>query len=142
MNQGQTAAATFLKSLPGVTVRPEFGTEVFFVDNARFAAVSARGLVLHLPPSELLAALKAGIAKPFVSVGAMGKNGWVELKPAGVDRVALESLLIASCNAARNAHRRVMPKHPPAARRVRLSTQTHSSPTRRSNRMKKPTEVA
>ncbi len=142
MSQAQTFAATYLKSLPGVTARPEFGTETFFVDNARFAAVSPRGLVLHLPPSELLAALKAGIAKPFVSVGAMGKNGWVELKTAGVDRIALESLLIAACNTARNAHRRVIPKHPPAARRVRLTAQLHSSSIRRNSRMKKPTEVA
>lgn len=115
------AAATFLKGLPGVAARPEYGTEAFFVGNARFAALSPRGLVLHLPPSELLAALKAGIAKPFVSVGAMGKSGWVELRTAGVDRMALESLLTASCNAARHAHRRAMLKHPSAARRVRTA---------------------
>ncbi len=124
MSQNSNAAAAFLKTLPGVTVRPEFGTEAFFVGQARFAASSPRGVVLHLPPSELLTALKAGIAKPFVSVGAMGKNGWVELKTAGVDRVALESLLIASCNAAKNTHRRVMLKHPRAARRVRLTAKS------------------
>ena len=73
---------------------------------------------------ERVVRVKAGIAKPFVSVGAMGKNGWVELKTAGVDRVALESLLIASCNAAKNTHRRVMLKHPRAARRVRLTTKS------------------
>ncbi len=124
MSQSLDAAATFLKSLPGVATRKEFGTEAFFVGNARFAAASPRGLVLHLPPSELLTALKAGLAKPFVSIGAMGKNGWVELKTAGIDRVALESLLIASCNAARSGHRRVMPKRPSAARRVRLTAKS------------------
>ena len=119
VNQSHSAVAAFLKSLPGVTARPEFGTEAYFVGNSRFAALSPRGLVIHLPPSELLTALKAGFAKPFVSVGAMGKSGWVELKTSGIDRVALESLLVASSTAARNSHRRVMPKHPAAARRVR-----------------------
>ena len=121
MNQHHSAAADFLKSLPGVTARPEFGTEAYFVGNTRFAALSPRGLVIHLPPSELLTALKAGFAKPFVSAGAMGKSGWVELKTTGIDRVALESLLVASA-AARHSHRRVMPKHPAAARRVRRTT--------------------
>jgi hypothetical protein len=68
---------------------------------------------------ELIGALRTGIARPFVSVGAMGKNGWVEVRFDRVDQEALERLIEAASAAAQHAHRRSQPKRPSAARRSR-----------------------
>ena len=114
-----TWVETRLSELPQVTCRPEFGTRTYFVGGARFAALTGNVLVTHLPPAELIAALKARIARPFVSVGAMGRNGWVELRLDGVDPDLLDRYLVAAHAAAVHAHRRTLPKRPAAARRTR-----------------------
>lgn len=110
-----------LAELPQVTARSEFGNRTFFVGGARFAALTGAVLVTHLPPADLIAALKLRIARPFVSVGAMGRNGWVELRLEGVEPEVLDRFLLAAHAAAVQAHRRTLPKRPAAARRTRVS---------------------
>ncbi|MGE0442346.1 MAG: hypothetical protein AB7L66_04135 [Gemmatimonadales bacterium] len=114
-----------LDSLPSVVKRPEFGGQAYLVGGTRFAAVSDRSLVMHLPPADLIRALRRGAARPFVSVGAMGRNGWVEILLPRADEALLEALIAASHSAAQHAHRRSLPRRPAAARRQR------NTPTKR-----------
>lgn len=114
-----------LAALPDVTRRAEFGNQTFLVGGTRFAALTGRAVVMHLPPAELIDALRRGIARPFVSAGAMGKNGWVELAVEGIEEPLLERYLLAAHSAAHQAHRRTAPRRPAGARRTRP---TRSSP--------------
>jgi len=114
-------AARILARLPGVSTRAEFGDATFLVSGVRFAALTGERVLMRLPPTELVEALRTGLAKPFVSVGAMSRNGWVELRRSGVDPVRLEELLVAAHAAARHSHRRTASRRPPRARHRRRS---------------------
>ena len=118
-----------LAALPGVTRRTEFGNDAFFVGGSRFAGVTDKGIVMHLPPAELTEVLRLGIAKPFVSVGAMGKNGWVELRIEGVAPELIERLIGAAHGSASHSHRRTPQRRPSAARHTRSRTRS-PSPTK------------
>ena len=109
----------YLATLPGVTRKTEFGGDAFFVGGTRFAGVTDKGLVIHLPPAELIDALRRGIAKPLVSVGAMGKSGWVVLRTDGIEWEMIERLVTAAHGAAHHSHRRTAPRRPSAARHTR-----------------------
>ena len=111
---------TSLGRLAGVSTRPEYGGEAYFVGAARFAAVGSRGLVLHLAPSYATAAMKLGIARPFLSVGAMQKNGWVEFTTQALAPEVAERFLLAAHQTAIQADRRRGRKRP-ARRRDRKS---------------------
>lgn len=100
-----------------VSSRPEFGGEAFFVGGVRFAGVGARGLVLHLAPSESIDAMKRGLARPFLSVGAMQKNGWVEFATQAIAPEVIEPFLAAAHAGALQADRRQSKR--PARRRDR-----------------------
>lgn len=108
---------TALPRLAGVVSKPEFGGEAYFVGTVRFAAVGSRGLVLHLAPSDSIEAMKLGIARPFLSVGAMQKNGWVEFATQAIAPDVVERFLLAAHQAATQADRRQAKR--PARRRDR-----------------------
>jgi len=108
-----------LDALPGVARRPEFGNQTYFVAGSRFASLTDRTLVMHLPPAELTEALKLGVARPFVSAGATGRNGWVEIQLEHCDQAILQRLIAASHTSAQQSHRRSAPRRPRAARRTR-----------------------
>lgn len=114
----QRAAIEFAKQLSGVTVKKEFGNEAFVVSGTRFAAITDQALVVHLPGSVLTEALRIG-AKPFVSAGAMGRHGWVEIKLASLDSANGQAFLVAAHAGALHAHRRTAIKKPSRARHVR-----------------------
>lgn len=109
----------FLAELPGVDCRPEFGNQVFYAGATQFAALTDRAVLMHLAASDLTDALLRGYAKPFVSVGAMGRNGWVEIGLTAAPAEDLEQLLLASHSAARHSNRRVRARHPSRARHRR-----------------------
>lgn len=115
------ASLLWVRSLLGrmdrVSSRPEFGGEAFFVGNVRFAGVGTRGLVLHLAPADSIAAMKRGLARPFLSVGAMQKNGWVEFGTQAIAPEVIEPFLQAAHSAALQADRRHSKR--PARRRDR-----------------------
>lgn len=108
-----------LEGLPEVQGRPEFGDQVFYVGGTQFAALTDRVALMHLPAAALTAVLRRGVARPFVSAGAMGRNGWVEMDLDAVPPEELELLLATSHAAAARAHRRRRPRHPGRARRRR-----------------------
>jgi hypothetical protein len=112
------AATGFAGQLSGVSIKKEFGNDALVVGGTRFAAVTDLALVVHLPGTVLTEALRLG-AKPFVSAGAMGRHGWVEIKLAGLDPVQGEAFLVAAHAAALHAHRRTAVKKPSRARRLR-----------------------
>ncbi len=108
-----------LSALAGVTSRKEFGNEAFFVGEAKFAAVTDRALVLHLPSKELTEAYKSGQARPFVSVGALSRHGWIEIPLASFSPRFVEPWIEAAHRSAQHNQHRSRPRKPAAARRVR-----------------------
>jgi TfoX/Sxy family transcriptional regulator of competence genes len=106
-----------LEALPRVTCRPEFGSQVFYVGGTQFAALTDRSALLRLAAADLTTALRRGLVRPFVSAGAMGRNGWVEVALDPARAAEIEALLTASHAAASHAHRRTRPRHPARARR-------------------------
>ncbi len=106
-----------LCQLAGVESRPEYGGEGYFVGAVRFAAVGPRGLILRLTSSGSLEALRLGIARPFLSVGAMQKSGWVEFPTQALAPEAVDRFLMAAHQAAVQADRRRLKR--PARRRHR-----------------------
>lgn len=114
-----SAVASRLRQLSGVTVKTEFGNQGFFVGASRFAAVTPVAVLLHLPSDELTEALMRGVARPFVSVGAMGRHGWVEIRLAAIGADDLERYLVAAHGAAGHGHRRSAVKKPARARHTR-----------------------
>lgn len=114
-----STTAALLRQLSGVTPRTEFGGLAFFVGTTRFAALTPEAVLLHLPSAELTDALIRGIARPFVSVGAMGKHGWVEIRFAAVGDDDLSRYLLAAHAAALGGHRKTALKKPPRARHTR-----------------------
>jgi hypothetical protein len=108
-----------LSALAGVTSRKEFGNEAFFVGEAKFAAVTDRALVLHLPPKELTEAFKTGQARPFVSAGTLSRHGWIELPLASFSPRFAEPWIDVAYRSAQHTHRRTRIRKPAAARRVR-----------------------
>lgn len=118
---------TRLAALPGVVVKREFGDQGYFLGPTRFAAVTPRGLVMHLPSALVIEALTLGIAKPFVSMGAMGRNGWVEFTSQALAPEVIERFVVAAHEAAGHAHRRSQPKRPATRRRTRGSAEPAKS---------------
>ena len=108
-----------LDRLPGVECRPEFGNRVFYVRATQFAALTDAAVLMHLAATDLTDVLRRRIAKPFVSAGAMGRNGWVEIAFDATDPEDLERLLTASHAAARHSNRRSRARHPSRARKRR-----------------------
>jgi hypothetical protein len=102
-----------------VECRPEFGNRVFYVRATQFAALTDRAVLMHLAAADLTDVLRRRIAKPFVSAGAMGRNGWVENRFEATVPDDPERLLSASHAAARHSNRRTRPRHPSRARRRR-----------------------
>jgi hypothetical protein len=109
-----------LSLLPGVTTRREFGAEAFYLGDAKFAAVTDRALVMHLPPRELTEAYRTGHGRPFVSVGALSRHGWIEIPLATLSPHAADPWIEAAHRAARASHRRARTRKPHPARRVRV----------------------
>ncbi|MBM4187528.1 MAG: MmcQ/YjbR family DNA-binding protein [Gemmatimonadetes bacterium] len=114
--------ATTLRQLSGVTPKTEFGGLAFFVGGTRFAALTPEAVLLHLPPEALTEALMGGAARPFISVGAMGKHGWVEIRFSSIGPDELSRYLLAAHNAALHGHRRTAMKKPGRARHTRKTT--------------------
>ena len=112
---------SLLLPLPDTTEQVEFGNEAWFVDGLMFAALAGSRVTMHLPAAELTAALKSGRARPVVSMGAVGRNGWVELRLDQVTDDELGRLLQVAHDAARHAHHRSRGRRPPRARRIRPS---------------------
>jgi hypothetical protein len=119
-----TEVAALLRQLSGVIPKQEFGNEVFLVGPNRFAAVTSRALLLRLPPADLTAALRLPGARPFVSVGAMGRHGWVQIRLGTVGREEIERLVRSAHAAALSGHRRSAIKKPARARHVRAKRTT------------------
>ena len=113
-------AAAFLRQLSGVAPKSEFGNEAFVVGTNRFAAVTGNAVLLRLAPADVTGALRLPGARPFVSVGAMGRHGWVQIRLGLVERGELERLVVAAHAAALSGHRRSAIKKPARARHVRL----------------------
>jgi len=113
-----------LESFSDVQSRPEFGNVVYYVGGAQFAALTDGAALMHLPPAELTEALRSGVAKPFVSAGAMGRNGWVEMKLSAASFEDLSGFLDAAHRAAQHAHRRSRRRHPARAPRRRSTRST------------------
>lgn len=108
-------------SLPGTSTHVEFGSEAWFVDGIMFAALAGSRLTMHLPPAELTKAMRRGVARPLVSMGAIDRNGWVEVRLDLLANEELDRLLHVAHDAARNARRRGRAAKPPRARRTRPS---------------------
>jgi hypothetical protein len=96
----------------------EFGNEAFLVATKRFAAIAGQTVLVRLPPTELVEALRIPGARPFVSVGAMGRHGWIQIKLGAATREELERLFTAAHGAAMS-HRRSAIKKPSRARHIR-----------------------
>ena len=112
------AAEAELRQLPGVTIKTEFGNRAFWVADTRFAAATPVAVLLRLPAEALTEALLQG-ARPFVSAGAMGRNGWVEIRLSMVDIERLRGLIASAHEAALHSHRRSAIKKPSRARHIR-----------------------
>jgi hypothetical protein len=108
-----------IMSLSGVTTRPVFGNEAFFAGKVMFAAFAGRSVVLHLPQHRLTEALRAGHAKPFVSLGATSRNQWVEV-PLTVPIETITEMLKSAYEARVHSPARVA-RRPPRARHVRTT---------------------
>ncbi len=108
-----------LSSLGQVTSRTEFGNEAFFVGDAKFAAVTDRALVLHLPSRAATDAFKSGQARPFVSVGALARHGWIELPFATLSLQYADPWIEAAYRSAISSHRRTRNRKPAPARRLK-----------------------
>lgn len=117
-------AVDFLRQLSGVTSKSEFGNEAFLVETKRFAAVAGQAVLLRLPPADLTGALRLPGARPFVSVGAMGRHGWVQIKLGVVERSEIERLITAAHAGALSGRRRSAIKKPSRARHVRAKRPT------------------
>jgi hypothetical protein len=117
-----SAVAALIRQLSAVTVKTEFGNQTFLVGGTRFAAVTPVTLLLHLPSEELTEALVRGLARPFVSVGAMGRHSWVEVRLSAIGEDDLHRLIGAAHQAALHSHRRSAVKKPARARHVRRTT--------------------
>ena len=115
-----------LLALPDVTSKRQFGNETFYVNGSRFAAITTRSLVMHLPPRDLIAVLKAGIARPFVSMGAMGRHGWVEVNLGRISPEILDGLLACAHDAGTRLSKGPAAK-PRKASRVRRPTASRRS---------------
>ncbi len=116
--------AAFLRQLSGVTAKPEFGNEAFLVGPNRFAAVTGNAVLLRLPPADVTEALRLPGARPFISVGAMGRHGWVQIRLGVVQRGEIERLITAAHAGALSGHRRSAIKKPARARHVRSKRPT------------------
>ena len=108
-----------LSTLARVTSRKEFGNEAFFVGDAKFAAITDRALVLHLPSKDLTAAFKSGQGRPFVSVGALARHGWIELPFATLSLQYADPWIEAAYRSAAQTHRRPRSRKPAPARRIK-----------------------
>jgi hypothetical protein len=108
-----------LSALARVTSRKEFGNEAFFVGDAKFAAVTDRALVLHLPSKQLTAAFKSGQGRPFVSVGALSRHGWIELPFNTLSLQYVDPWIDAAYRSAQSSHRRTRSRKPAPARRLK-----------------------
>ncbi len=106
-------------SLPDVTEHLEFGSEAWFVDGIMFAALAGTRVTMHLPAAEVTAAFRQGSARPVVSMGAIGRNGWVEFRLDVLPDGELARLLAVAHAAARHARRRGRTARPGRARRTR-----------------------
>lgn len=111
-----------LEGLPATTRKSEFGGDAYLVGRTRFAALTGSSLVLHLPGPALTTALQSGHARPFVSMGAAGRNGWVEVHLANVDLDFITPLVQAAHAAAGHARGRSPARKPTRARRTRPRT--------------------
>lgn len=113
---------TRLMALQGVSPKRMFGADAYFVGSAMFAFFSPGTVVLRLPRTALAEAVSAGLARPFLSMGASHLNGWAEVPLEGRDPESLEPLLRSAhssgTHAARSAARR---KRPTRARRTSRS---------------------
>ncbi len=112
-------ALAFLQGLSGATSKAEFGNETFLAATKRFAAVAGETVLLRLAPTDLIDALRLPGAKPFVSVAAMGRHGWVEIKLGQVEASDLERLITAAHAGASIGNRRSALKKPSRARHIR-----------------------
>lgn len=117
-------ALAFLRQLAGVTSKSEFGDEAFAVETKRFAAVAGQSLLLRLAPADLTETLRLPGARPFVSVGAMGRHCWVQIKLGIVDRSEIERLITGAHAGALSGHRRSAIKKPSRARHIRTRKPT------------------
>lgn len=111
-----------LLAMPSVAPKRMFGADAYFVGSAMFAFMAPGAVVLRLPPSAFTEAVAAGLARPFLSMGASHLNGWAEVPLDGRELEVLEPLLRAAhssgSHAARSAARR---KRPTRARRTSRS---------------------
>jgi hypothetical protein len=113
-----------LSALANVVSRHEFGNEAFYLGETKFAALTDRALVLHLPAREITEALKTRQARPFVSVGALNRHGWIEIPLSGGTPLQADLWIGAAYRAAQHSHRRSRAKKPAPARRLKKSTGT------------------
>jgi hypothetical protein len=108
-----------LSALANVVSRHEFGNEAFYLGETKFAALTDRALVLHLPAKEITEALKTRQARPFVSVGALNRHGWVEIALTGAAPLQVDIWIGAAYRAAQHSHRRSRGRKPAPARRLK-----------------------
>jgi hypothetical protein len=110
--------ANRLALLPGVTCRTEFGGQAFWLGDAKFAALTDRALVLHLPPRDVTELFKSGQGRPFVSADALSRHGWIELSLATLSPAYADPWIEVAHRAAKASPRRGRSRKPAAARRV------------------------
>ena len=119
LNEVREGLGNRLSALPNVVSRHEFGNEAFYVGDTKFAALTDRALVLHLPAKETIEALKTRQARPFVSVGALNRHGWIEIGLGGTTPLQVDAWIEAAYRAAQHSHRRSRAKKPTPARRLK-----------------------
>jgi hypothetical protein len=111
--------ANRLSLLQGATSRREFGGEAYYLGETKFAAITDRALVMHLPPRELTEAFRTGHGRPFVSVGALNRHGWIEIPLVTLSPQMADGWIEAAYRAAKHTRRRTRAKKPSRARRVK-----------------------
>jgi hypothetical protein len=114
--------STRLSLLTDVTVRREFGGDAFFVGETKFAAITDRALVLHLPPRDVTQVFRTGQGRPFVSVGALSRHGWIEIPFATLTPQLADPWIEAAYRAAHTGRKRGSSRRPAAARRIRIKS--------------------
>ena len=108
-----------LSALANVVSRHDFGNEAFYLGEAKFAALTDRPLVLHLPAKEINEALKTRQPLPFLSVGALNRHGWVEIALSTAAPLRVDLWIDAAYRAAQHSHRRSRGRKPAPARRLK-----------------------
>lgn len=107
-----------LAAMAPVRVKKLFGTEAFFLGERMFAVLGADALVLRLPEPARTDALRAGLARPFLSEGLALMHGWVEV-PYANELAQLAQLAQVAHTAALRGRKPVRRRFRRAARRQR-----------------------